>query len=251
MRSTVGIALVLAAAVAASGAITPAAADITVVGKYTFANGDTATRASYYSRKRARVTAPNGMEFIYDTQLRRVSVVDHAGRRYYTGTIEEADSLAGLLLLQRRQELRPRIEANRERWAEMLSAFNDSIQVVQTDETRTIAGYPCTRWVVRGGSYMTHERWVARGLSVPNFGPELERIVMATVLDPLGCQLMKMLIQMREHPGTVLESSTQFQTLTQSGTFTWQATRVDSRQIPEPAWSVPKGYTKSHPAVGP
>jgi hypothetical protein len=247
MHSTRGFALAVAVTIVALGPITPAAADITVVGKYTFVNGDTASRTSYYSRKRARTTAPNGMEFIYDTQLGRVTVIDHARRRYYSGTIAEADTLAERILLQRRQELRPLIEANRERWVEMMSSFNDSILVERSEETRTFAGYPCTRWTMRGGSYMTHERWAARGLSVPNFGPEMERIVMATVLDPLGTQLMKMLVQMRAQPGLVLKSSTQFRTLTQSGTFAWEATRVESKSIPESAWMVPKDYAKVQP----
>ena len=247
MRSTLGFAL--AVSIVITGLVsTPAAADLTVVGKYTFVNGDTATRVSYYSRKRARSTAPNGMEFIYDTQHGRVTVIDHAKRRYYSGTIAEADSLAERILLQRRQELRPLIEANRERWAELMSSFSDSILVERSEEeTKAIAGYPCTRWTMRGGSYMTHERWAARGLSVPNFGPEMERIVMATVLDPLGAQLMKMLIQMRAQPGLVLKSSTQFRTLTQSGSFAWEATRVESKSIPESAWSVPKDYAKVQP----
>ena len=247
MRSTRGFALAVSILIAAPGSTTPAAADITVVGKYTFVNGDTATRTSYYSRKRARSTAPNGMEFIYDTQLGRVTVIDHAKRRYYSGTIAEADTLAERILLQRRQELRPLIEANREKWAELMSSFSDSILVERSEETKAFAGYPCTRWTMRGGSYMTHERWAARGLSVPNFGPEMERIVMATVLDPLGAQLMKMLIQMRAQPGLVLKSSTQFRTLTQSGTFAWEATRVDSKSIPESAWSVQKDYAKVEP----
>ena len=245
MRSIRGFAPVLFVAVAAG--VTPAAADITVAGKYTFVNGDTATRASYYSRKRARATAPNGMEFIYDTQLGRVTIIDAARRRFYAGTLAEADSLAERILLKRRAELRPLIEANREKWAEMMSSFNDSILVVRSEETRTIAGYPCTRWTLRGGSYMTHERWAARGLSVPNFGPELEKIVMAVVLDPLGSQLMKLLIQMRAQPGLALKSSTQFRTLTQSGSFSWEALRVDSKPIPDSVWAVPKGFEKVRP----
>jgi hypothetical protein len=231
------------------GTSVPAAADITVVGKYTFVNGDTATRASYYSRKRTRVTSPSGMEFIHDTQARRVTVIDHAQRRYYQGTIEEADSIASRILLQRREELRPLIEANREMWAQRMMGFNDSIRVIETDESRTIAGYPATRWMMLAGQYMTHERWVARGLSVPNFGPELEKVMMAPVLDPLGRQLMKMLIQMRENPGTVLKSSTQFRTPTQSGSFSWEAIRVGSEKIPGSAWSPPPGYTKAKPGA--
>ena len=242
-----GFVAALAAAACAWGV--PAAADVTLVGKYTFVNGDTATRTSYYSRKRVRVTSPSGMEFIHDTQSRRVTVIDHAQRRYYQGTIEEADSVATQILLQRREELRPLIEANREVWAQRMKGFNDSIRVIETEEVRTIAGYPSTRWMMLAGQYMTHERWVARGLSVPNFGPELEKVVMASVLDPLGRQLMKMLIQMREHPGTVLKSSTQFRTPTQTGSFSWEAIRVGSEKIPESAWSPPAGYTKATPGA--
>lgn len=240
---------VAALAAFALGTSVPVAADITVVGKYTFVNGDTATRSSYYSRKRTRVTSPSGMEFIHDTQVRRVTVIDHAQRRYYQGTIEEADSVASRILLQRREELRPLIEANREMWAQRMQGFNDSIRVIETDESKTIAGYPATRWMMLAGQYMVHERWVARGLSVPNFGPELEKVMMAPVLDPLGRQLMKMLIQMRENPGTVLKSSTQFRTPTQSGSFSWEAIRVGSEKIPGSAWNPPPGYTKTKPGA--
>ncbi len=245
-RSTVGIVLALAAGIAAA-AVRPAAADITIFGRYTFANGDTATRASYFSRKRVRMTAPDGKEFIHDAQAKRVTVIDHVGRRYYTGTITQADSLAAKLLLERNQEIKPLIEANQERWLQMMKGFNDSIEVVETGDTRTIAGYPCTRWTMRAASYMTHERWVARGLSVPNYGGELEKVVMATVLDPLGRQLMRMLIQLREQPGAVLASSTKFQTLTQSGAFSWEADSTDSRTIPPAVWEVPKDYTRVQP----
>ena len=230
-------------------AAVPAAADITVEGRYVLVNGDTITRASYYSRKRVRLTAPDGKEFIYDTQAKRVTVVDHDSRRYFSGTIDEADSTASHLLLERRKELKPLIEANQDKWLELMKSFNDSLEVMQTQETRKIAGYPCTRWILKAGSYMTHERWVAAGLSVPNYGPELEKIVLATVLDPLGRQLMKLLIQMRERSGTVLASSTQFHTLTQDGAFSWEAVRVSSDEIPKDVWDLPKDYIKVKPMV--
>lgn len=227
----------------------PAAADITLVGRYTFVSGDTATRTSYFSRKRVRVVAPDGKEFIHDTGARRVTVIDHANRRYYTGTIEEAESTATRLLMERRKELRPLIEANQDKWQEMMRLFSDSVSVLQGEETRSIAGYPSTRWLMICGSYMTHERWVARGLSVPNYGPELEKVMMAAVLDPLGRQLMKLLIQMRSHPGTALASRTRFRTLTQEGEFSWETIRVLSDPIPKSAWELPAGYERVKPGA--
>ena len=249
LRVKFALAMVPAIATLLLSAARPAAADVTVVGQYRFVNGDTATQTSYYSRKRVRTVAPDGKEFIYDTQARRVTIIDHANRRYYTGTIEEAESTATRLLMDRRKELRPMIEANQDKWQEMMRLFNDSVAVVQSEETRTIAGYPSTRWLMTCGSYMTHERWVARGLSVPNFGPELEKVMMATVLDPLGRQLMRLLIQMRSHPGTVLASRTRFRTLTQEGEFSWEAVRVTSDPIPKSAWELPKGYQQVRPGA--
>ena len=235
----------------------PASADISVVGHYTFVNGDTATRTAYYSSKRARVTAPDGREFIYDTKAKRVTIIDHAEKRYYTGSLKEADSLASKLLLERRKELKPLIEANQERWAQMMKGFNDSIVVHKDPElTRTIAGYPCTRWTMAASSYLTHERWVARGLSVANYGPELEKVMMATVLDPMGRQLMRMLVQMHGSetsepesgsPGTVLGATTRFQTLSQSGSYSWEALKVESKAIPNNVWKAPEGYSKVQP----
>lgn len=245
MRSRWGWALALIVTVAAA---LPAAADVTVVGKYTFVNGDTATRTSYYSRKRARATVPNGMELIYDTELGRVTVIDPAKRRYYSGTIAEADSLAEKILLKRKAELRPKIEANREKWAQIVSQFNDGIKVDKDEvTTRKIAGYPCNRATLYAGEYMKHEVWTARGLSVPNFAPDMERIVMALVLDPLGSQLMKLMIQMRSQPGLVLQATTQFHTPTQKGSFAWKALAVGSEAIPDSAWSAPTGFTRVQP----
>jgi hypothetical protein len=67
------------------------------------------------------------------------------------------------------------------------------------------------------------------------------------VLDPLGAQLLKLLIQMRAHPGTALEASTKFHTLTQSGSFSFVTTRVGSEAIPDSVWEVPKDYTRVRP----
>jgi hypothetical protein len=58
---------------------------------------------------------------------------------------------------------------------------------------------------------------------------------------------MKLLLQMRAQPGLVLKSSTQFRTLTQSGSFSWEALRVDSKTIPDSVWAVPQGYEKVRP----
>lgn len=220
----------------------PARADVVVLGSYTLVNGDTLTRASYFTSKRVRATAPDGREFLYDAKAKKVMIVDHRSRSYWRGPIERADSLASVILAQRGEELRPKVEANREQVMARLQALNDSLRVFKTDETRTIAGYPCTKWVLSAGSTMTHERWVARGLDVADYSPELDRVIQASILDPLGRVLMRQLLAMRSQDGLPLAATTTFNTFTQSGGFSWQAISAVSAEIPKSVWEAPKGY---------
>ena len=246
MRLEPTLRLFVFAAGVALCAVKPASADLTITGKYTLVSGDTLTRASYYTPKRVRVTAPDGREFVYNASAKQVMVIDHVKRIYWQGPVDQADSLANKLLLEKRKELKPQIEANREQWMSIMSSINDSLRVGITEETRTIAGYPCTKWLMLAGSYMVHERWVARSLSVANYGPELEKIVMASMLDPLGRVLMKQLIAMRSTDGLPLASTTRFRTLTQSGSFEWEAISVSSQPIPKSVWEAPKDYNRIH-----
>ncbi|MBI1799447.1 MAG: hypothetical protein HYR73_07135 [Candidatus Eisenbacteria bacterium] len=162
MRPRLTVSLLIAAAALLSLTSVQASAEVTVIGKYTLVGGDTLTRASYYSTRRVRVTAPDGREFVYDSRAKRVLVINHVNRTYWSGSVEEADRVATEILYEQNRKLKPAIEANREKWEEMVQNFNDSLRVTRTEETRVIAGYPTTKCVMRAGSYMTHERWVAR-----------------------------------------------------------------------------------------
>jgi hypothetical protein len=67
---------------------------------------------------------------------------------------------------------------------------------------------------------------------------------MATIKDPLGRALMRMLIGMRTKEGLVLNGNVTFQTLRQEGSFHFEAVRVISGSVPKAAWSLPEGYTQ-------
>lgn len=231
------VAALLALCVAA-----PASADLTILGKYTLVGGDTLTRASYYNPKRVRVTGPDGREYVYDAKTKNVMVINHAKRTFWRGSIQQADSLATKILYESNKGLREKMEANRERWAAVIDSFNNSILAAKTTEARTIAGYPCTKFVLQAGRYLTHERWVARSLDVANYAPDLEKVVMASMLDPAGRILMRQIIAMRDQDGLPLASTTEFTTPTQQGSFSWEAISVDGGVIPASAWEAPKGY---------
>ena len=221
----------------------PAAADITVVSRYTLVNGDTLTRASYYTPRRTRVTAPDGKEFMYDSKTKTLTVINHAKRIYWSGPMARADSIADSILTVSRKQLADIAAADQAAWMAKVQGFNDSIRVTQTDATRKIANYETTAWTVTAGSYMQHERWVARALAVSNYGPELQKVVMASIMDPYGRQLMKLLISARATSGLPLASRTTFHTPTQSGSFDFEAVQVIGQPVPETAWAIPDGYT--------
>src|SRR5262245_22553579 len=214
--------LITAAALLLTAA--PAFADITVIGRYTLMNGDTLTRASYYTSKQIRTTLPTGMELIYDEAGRRTALIDHQNRRYWEGPRQVADSVASAIRAERSAALQGTVTP--EYRTAVYSALSDSVRQVQTGEERKIAGYPCSEWVLTAGSYLRQERWVARSLSMPNFGPEVEKVVLATVVDPVGRGLMKLVLQARRVNGLTLAGMIRYRTPTQDGTMSWEALQV-------------------------
>jgi hypothetical protein len=223
------------------GVVAPAAADVTVLMRYTLIGGDTLIRATYYTSRRVRVTAPDGREFMFDRRGDSVTVINHAARTYWTGPRAVADTIAQKIIEMNREGV-AELAADPEAWSKMVEAFNDSIHVAQTHKQRKIAGIPCDEWVLTAGHYMTSRRWIARSLDVPDYGPELQKVVMAAIRDPLGRQLMRLLIASRTKDGLALAGRTTFRTLGKAGNFDFEAINVKSGEVPAKAWDIPTNY---------
>jgi len=226
----------------AFAAACPAFADITVISHYTLIGGDTLTRASYYSARRVRVTAPDGREYMFNSNTDSMTVIDHKTKTYWSGPRTLADSLAKKIMAANREGVPDIATTDPVAWGEMIQAFNDSIHVAATGVARKIAGYPCDEWLLTAGSYLTNDRWIARSLDLPSFGAEMQKAVMASIADPLGRQLMRMMIDMRTKPGLVLAASTTFRTLSREGSFNVEALQVIGKSIPKSAWAIPADY---------
>ena len=222
----------------------PALADITVVGRYTFVNGDTATRSSYFTSRRIRVSTPDGREVIFDSKGRRITLIDHQRRVYWDGSLAGADSIVDvtdgtrwdLMLRNAPDELKAE-------WARDMAFPPDSIQVDDGFKTRMIAGYPCNRWTVRVGSHMTLERWTAASLAIEPYDENTEDVVLAAVLDPIARAIMSMFWELENATGLCLAASMTFSAPTQHGRFQWEAVRVMGGRIPASAWNAPPGYS--------
>lgn len=230
----------------AFGVALPAAADYTVVFKYTLIGGDTLTRANYYTNRRMRVTSPDGREFMFDRKSDSVTVINHKARTYWTGKRAVADTIAHRIIKGNRIGV-AEMAADTAKWNAMVTAFNDSIRVVRTYEQKKIAGITCDQYVLTAGSYLTNVRWIARSVDVANYGPELEKVVMASIKDPLGRQLMRLLIAARTKDGLPLAGRATFRTHGSSGNFQFEAVRLKSGEVPSVAWKIPDGYTVIKP----
>jgi hypothetical protein len=235
--------LVLSCPILALSLARPAAADITVVGRYTFVNGDTATRASYFTSRRTRVSTPDGREVIFDWKGRHITLVDHQRKVYWDGPLARADSVVDvtdgsrwdLMLRDATQELKAE-------WAHDMAFPAESIQVSDGFKDRMIAGYPCHRWTVRAGSLMTLERWTAASLMVEDYDQTTEDLALAAIMDPVARAIMSMFQELQGNSGLCLAASMTFNTPAQHGTFHWEAVKVIGARVPASAWTAPPGY---------
>ena len=221
---------------------TPALADITVTTHYTLVNGDTLTRTNYYTRKQLRITGVDGKEFMFNAKTDTVTVIDHATKRYWSGPRAYADSVARVIMNRNREGVPDEAVTDPVAWGEKVQAFNDSIRVTDTAKFRKIAGYSCGLYVLTVGQWLRNERWIARALFVPDYGPELRKTVMATIKDPMGRKLMEMMVGMRDKEGLPLAGTATFKTLQNEGHFSFEAVKVGIKAIPPSAWKIPAGY---------
>lgn len=224
----------------------PAVADITVIGHYTFVNGDTTTRASYFTSRRVRISTPDGREVIFDSKDKRIALIDHQRRVYWDGPLARADSIVDVTDGSRWDlMLRNATDQLKAEWARDMDFPTDSIQADDGFKTRMIAGYPCNRWTVRAGSSMTLERWTAASLAVDPYDESTEDVVLAAVLDPVARAIMSMFWKLEDTTGLCLGASMRFRTPTQQGSFRWEAVKVIGARIPASAWAVPQGYSRA------
>jgi hypothetical protein len=224
----------------------PAVADITVIGHYTFVNGDTATRTSRFTSRRIRVSTPDGREVIFDAKDKRVTLIDHHRQVFWDGPVARADSIVDVADGSRWDfMLRNATDELKTEWEQAVDFPPDSIQADDGFKTRMIAGYPCNRWTVRAGSYMSLERWTAASLAIDPYDETTEDVVLAAVLDPIARAIMSMFWNLQDTNGLCLAASMKFSTPTQQGSFHWEAVKVIGAKIPAAAWDVPKTYRRA------
>ena len=226
----------------------PARADITVHCKFQFLNGDTLTRANYYDESRVRMTMSDGNEIIYDAKAKEVVFLNHAKKQFWKGPLTLANAIVDSLANERYQAFLSASPEQQQKWFAFVNKFNESLKSEPLEYVKKIAGRDCAGYTISTGKIMVHTRWIARGIPMPDYLPELEKLALLPTVDPAGRAIVQLIARAEKGNGLPLGASTEIHTMTQNGKFSWEAYTLDMRRdIPDTVWQVPAGYEEIKP----
>jgi hypothetical protein len=220
------------------------AQDLTVHCRFHFLNGDTLTRANYYGDGRVRMTTSDGNEVIYDVRTKNVIYLTHARKQFWKGPLDRANTVVDSLTAVRYQAYSAATDEERQKWVAYVDKFNNSIKSESFEYVKKIAGRNCDGYKISVGNIMVHTRWINRDVMQTDYIKDLEKISLLATVDPVGRSIVRLITKAEKGLGLPLAATTEINTPTQTGTFSWEAYTIDKRPIPDSIWQVPEGYTE-------
>jgi hypothetical protein len=226
----------------AAGVDSTAKANLTVHCRFHFMNGDTLTRPVYYGDGRTRMTMSDGNEVIYDLRSKDVIYLDHLKRRYWKGPLDRANAIVDSLTQERYQSVMNASEEKRQEWAAYVNKFNDNLRTESFEYIKKIAGKECDGHKISVGKLMVHTRWITREIALTDYVKDMEGILLLPTVDPVGRSIVRLIANADKGSGLTLAATTEINTPTQKGKFSWEAYWIDTRPIAAKVWEIPEGY---------
>ena len=223
---------------------TASAQDLTVRCRFQFLNGDTLTRANYYGDGRVRMTTSDGNEVIYDVRTKNVVYLNHAKKQFWKGPLDRANVLIDSLTAVRYEGFLAATEEERQKYVALVDKFNNSLKTESLDYVKKIAGKECEGHKISAGKIVVHTRWITREIQFMDYLKDLEKISLLATVDPVGRSIVRLITKPEKGLGLTLAATTEINTPTQQGTFSWEAYTLDKRPIPDSVWQVPEGYVE-------
>jgi hypothetical protein len=234
--------MALLAAMLSAGAA--GAQDLTVRCKFQFLNGDTLSRANYYGDGRVRMTMSDGNEVIYDVRTKAITYLNHAKKQFWKGALDRANALVDSLTADRYQAYLNASDEERQKWVAYVDKFNNSLKSESLDYVKKIAGKDCEGYKISVGKIMVHTRWICRDIAITDYIKDLDKISLLPMVDPVGRPIVRLITKAEKGLGLPLGSTTEIETPTQKGKFSWEAYTIDKRPIPDSVWQAPEGYAE-------
>ncbi len=222
----------------------PARAELTVIGRYVF-DRETLIRPLYFSTRHVRVSTPDGREVVFDSHTGHVTLVDHAGRVYWSGPLARADSIAAMLDVARWDMcLRLASDTVHPEWVRDVALLGDSARAAGETGMRMIAGYPCDPVLAGAGAPARVPGWVAPVPVEDDRRAGIGDQVLSAVLNPARQAVMGMFWQTEIADALPLAATMTFDTPTRHARFQWHAVQVIAAQVPDSTWQPPAGYRR-------
>lgn len=234
-------------AVVALATLPAVAGELTIVRKQD-ASGTQGTSTAYYGTA-AFKHADAQTDSTFDYASGKLTVTDHARKQYWEATAE--DMQAALDAMNKKMaEVEKQLEQVKgnpmlEKMMKNMPGMGGPagpVKVAKSAETRKIAGYDCTKYVIAMGEGLTIETWVAAALKPP-VGALRARQAFAFA-NPMLQRYAKAFDELSKIDGLSLAESTSFEMMGRKTVVSNEATEVREGAIAASVFVTPAGYKR-------
>ncbi len=224
-------------------AVSAAAADMTIVAQVTLSKGAPSTQTTYMTADKMRLSDP-GTDMILDFGSSLMTVIDNKKREFSQSTPEERDAFFAKIDAQMKQmqdQLANLPAAARKMMGGAMGG--GQVAVKKTTETRKIAGYNTTKFLVTMGESFTMEQWITTELAPPT--GYFDGLKSEWAKNPMLKNALGAIEEFKKIKGYPLADTTTFKgPMGMGGSMTREVTEVKLGPIPASTFDVPAGYKK-------
>src|SRR5262249_42195271 len=249
--ATISLAILAAASVAA------ASSDGLTITSKVVKDGAASTATSYIAEDHARWSSSDGVVII-DPKANQMIIINDAKKTYSDSTNQYIDAAAAKMKeqmnspeVQRAQEAMKNLPPEQRQRMEAAMGGMFAVDVHKNGTSRKIAGYNCEDWTVKIGQMSTTEECMTTEVKFPMQAYDMFRSMsdsmksLMAAMGPMAKGMADMQEQMKKIKGFPLASKTTTSILGRSSTSSTEVTEIKRGAIPDSAWEIPSGYTKT------
>lgn len=251
---TLAISLAVVFLVASVGA---ASDGMTIVSKFTNSDGKSGTSTSYIAEDHVR-WATGDADVIVNAKTGEMITLDHKKKTYFVMTRKDIDDMAAMMKekmnspeMKQAQDAMKNLPPEQRKKMESMMGSMFTLDVQKEGSSRTIAGYKCENWIISIGQFSKTEECVSKDVKMPMRAWDAYKSLadamktMMSSMRMMGVDMEKMQAQMKKINGIPLASKTTVSVMGRTSTNTTEVTAIRNGAIPDSAWAIPAGYTKT------
>ena len=208
------------------------AEDLTIISQVTPAKGEPTTSTQYITSDKMRISDGQN-DTIVDLSSGNITMIDHKKKNYFETTFEEMR--AHFVELEKMLDSNPMM-------ARMLGNAT-TVDVQETSETRQIAGYGCTNYLLTIGKKFQQKVCITSEIDMPIEYYDARKMLYS-MMGPMATRFEKMLEEMKKLNGFALATDIDTKVMGFDASSSSEATEVKLGSISADVFAVPQGYKK-------